>query len=124
MDKLHDILSDNIGRPGPLWQWVRQIMPDPDTPFLSLLRGMLHKNPKQRSTINVVVSELDRLEEETDHWYHGPCCKEPRHPPVYTYSLGVDLSDLSLYSSDYTSQDQHCMDVDIPSAVSKYLHYS
>jgi hypothetical protein len=78
---------------------------------------MLHKNPKQRPTVNEVVRELDSLEEVTDHWYHGPCCKEPRHPPPYTYSLGVDLSDLSLCSTgDYSSQDQHCMDVGIPSA--------
>ena len=84
---------------------------------------MLHKNPKQRPTVSEVVGELDRLEEETDHWYHGPCCKEPRHPPVYTYSLGIDFSDLSLCStSDYMSQDQHCMDVDIPDAGS-YMNY-
>jgi hypothetical protein len=105
-------------------QWLKQIIPDPNTPILRLLRGMLHKDPKQRPTVSGVVSELDRLEEETDHWYHGPCCKEPRHPPpVYTYSLGVDLSNLSLYSTgDYTSQDQHCMDVDIPSAVSNSFY--
>jgi hypothetical protein len=123
VDRLHDLLSNNPGRPDILWRWVTKIIPDPDTPLLSLLEGMLHKNPKQRPSISVVVSELHRLG-GAQQSYHGNCCKDPSQAPIYTYSLGIDFRDLSAYSvSDYTSQDQHSIEVDISDPVPN-LYYS